>query len=181
MLLASATQIREADRVMIEDLGYPGILLMESAGRLSAEVLLQRYPHHSFCILAGPGNNGGDGLVIARYLAAAGRAVQVLLSHPFENYKGDAALARNALHGSGIPVIGTEAALTTLQQCPADTLLIDALLGTGAAGPLRGTIADLIAAARQTDLPVVAIDLPSGLDADTGICANEALAAQLRR
>lgn len=179
MLLASAAQIREADRVMIEDLGYPGILLMESAGRLSAEVLLRRYPHHSFCILAGPGNNGGDGLVIARYLAAAGRSVQVLLSHPFENYKGDAALARNALHGSGVPVIGTDAALAALQQCPSDTLLIDALLGTGAAGPLRGTIADLIAAARQTGLPVVAIDLPSGLDADTGFCANEALAAQL--
>jgi hydroxyethylthiazole kinase-like uncharacterized protein yjeF len=179
MLLASAAQIREADRVMIEDLGYPGLLLMESAGRLSAEQLLLRFPAASFCILAGPGNNGGDGLVIARYLAAAGRSVQVLLSHPARQYKGDAALAWAALNGAGIAVYEPEVGLGILGKCPPDTIIIDALLGTGASGPLRGSIADLIAAARQTGLPVVAIDLPSGLDADTGFCLNETLEAVL--
>lgn len=179
MLLASAAQIREADRTMIADLAYPGILLMESAGRLSAEWILQRYPVLSHCILAGPGNNGGDGLVIARYLAAAGRQVQVLLSHPLDHYQGDAALARNALLGAGVPIIGPDEALDALRKCPPTTLIIDALLGTGASGPLRGKVADLIAAARQTGHPVVAIDLPSGLDADTGACPNETLSAQL--
>lgn len=179
MLLASAAQIREADRVMIADLGYPGILLMESAGRRCAECIQQRYPRHHFCILAGPGNNGGDGLVIARYLAAAGCPVQVLLSHPLDSYQGDAALARNALHGSGVPIVGPEEAVAALQQCPPTTLLIDALLGTGAQGPLRGRVAALIDAAIQTGLPVVAIDLPSGLDADTGACTNATLSAQL--
>ena len=125
MLLASAAQIREADRVMIEDLGYPGLLLMESAGRLSSERILQRFPAASFCILAGPGNNGGDGLVIARYLAAAGRFVQILLSHPASQYKGDAALVWAALNGSGIAVneleldiLGENARQTPLSSMP---------------------------------------------------------------
>jgi ADP-dependent NAD(P)H-hydrate dehydratase / NAD(P)H-hydrate epimerase len=179
MLLASAAQIREADRAMIEDLGYPGLLLMESAGRLAAERILSRFSHHRIYILAGPGNNGGDGLVIARYLAAAGRAVQILLSHPAQNYKGDAASAWAALQGSGITVAAPEMAIGVLQQCESDALLVDALLGTGAGGPLRGKVADLITTARQTGLPMVAIDLPSGLDADTGACENETLQAVL--
>ncbi len=80
MQLSNVIQIREADRIMIEDLAYPGVLLMETAGRKSAEFLLEQYPEcPHFLLLVGPGNNGGDGFVIARYLKDAGKSCSIWL------------------------------------------------------------------------------------------------------
>ena len=180
MLLAHTAQIREADRIQIEDRNLPGILLMEQAGRLSAEAILRRYPERrGALILAGPGNNGGDGLVIARYLHLAGWEVQVLLSHDPARYTGDALINYRIIAELPVPLLRYEEeelsdVLGAFRQPP---VLVDALLGTGIRSELRGPVAEMLAALRGTALPVVAIDLPSGLSADTGEAINEVLPA----
>lgn len=180
MLLANSQQIRRADQIQIEARHVPGILLMENAGRLCTERILALYPmQQTFLVLAGPGNNGGDGLVIARYLSFAGREVQVLLSHPPERYTGDAGINYAILSELPVPLLWQDEddlrdILDSFTQPP---LLIDALLGTGIHSALREPVASLIASLRAEPLPVVAIDLPSGLSADTGEAINQPLRA----
>ncbi len=169
MYIATSDQIREVDQRMIEGLGFPGLLLMETAGRKSAEYILQRFPQfQNVVILVGPGNNGGDGLVIARYLGLAGKNVTVLLAKKGEAFKGDAAENFKALNGAGV-----EIELWNEQQIKPDRLVVDALLGTGVKDKLRGPIAAMVEACRLHAGPIVAIDLPSGLNASTGQVINE--------
>ncbi|MEM7037527.1 MAG: NAD(P)H-hydrate epimerase, partial [Bacteroidota bacterium] len=170
MLLSDATQIRMADQIMIEEHAFAGILLMETAGRKSTEFILQHFPNQNlYLVLAGPGNNGGDGLVIARYLKLAGKNVRILMSHPAEKYKGDAKINFDALKGANVPM-GEWGKVEIPEIKPGDAavLLIDALLGTGVKSEVRGTIADMLTHFRPLDLPCIAIDLPSGHFADTG-------------
>ncbi|MEM0999973.1 MAG: NAD(P)H-hydrate dehydratase [Bacteroidota bacterium] len=169
--LLTAAEIRRADQVMIEQYGYPGILLMETAGRKSAEFILERYPDEEvYLILAGPGNNGGDGLVIARYLHGAGKNVRLWLSHPPERFRGDAEINWHALQGAHIPFFVWAAGATPQLEAGRRVLLVDALLGTGVQDAPRGAIAEMIAFARElpAHFPRIAIDLPSGLNADQG-------------
>ncbi|MDX1905426.1 MAG: NAD(P)H-hydrate dehydratase [Bacteroidia bacterium] len=169
--IATAAQIREADRIQITEKYVPGLLLMEQAGRMAADKLCTLYPGQgAFLILAGPGNNGGDGLVIARYLCLWGREVQVILSHEPGRFEGDARIMHQILSELPVPLTLFEEA--DIQDIVAEfrepPVLVDALLGTGSQGPLRGSVLALIQAVSALTLPVVAIDLPSGLDADTG-------------
>jgi NAD(P)H-hydrate epimerase len=167
MYIATSSQIRKADQLMIEEYQFPGLLLMETAGRKCAEFILEQYPNQSHCfILAGPGNNGGDGFVIARYLHQAGKNVEILLSHPPDKYQGDALINYNALQGADLPIVIWGQATPQLTE---GTLIIDALLGTGIKDAPRGPIADIIREYSDLGLPSVAIDLPSGLNADTGL------------
>ncbi|MDX2286743.1 MAG: NAD(P)H-hydrate dehydratase [Bacteroidia bacterium] len=180
MLLATAAQIREADRLQIETRHTPGILLMESAGRLAAGRIRELYPERcAALVLAGPGNNGGDGLAIARHLHLAGWEVQVLLAREPERFAGDALINYRMLCELPVPVsrFGEERLDEVLESFALPPLLVDALLGTGIRDRLQGPVAELIAACAPLGLPVVAIDLPSGLDADTGRQLNEVLAA----
>lgn len=176
MLLAKGEQIRRADQIMIEELGFPGVLLMEEAGRKSAEFILHQFPEQDqYLILTGPGNNGGDGLVIARYLHRAGKTVKILLSHPSDRFQGDAKINYQALQGSGIP----------LEQWTKDFspepgwAIVDALLGTGISDSLRGNILEIIELFHKFEGPVIAIDMPSGLVADHGEILSEPLNAVL--
>lgn len=175
MYLADATQIRTADKIQIEDRRFPGILLMEQAGKLAAEVILSRFASESrFLILAGPGNNGGDGLVIARYLYLAGKETEILYSHEPSRYTGDAAINEEIV--SRFPmsrkVFGDVSAAYLEEILLRRPIVIDALLGTGVDSVLRGPVAEMIAIVRQKQPTVVAIDLPSGLDASTGAVRN---------
>lgn len=140
--------------------GTPGILLMERAGRAVADVVLARYPRQDTLVIAGPGNNGGDGFVIARHLEAAGWPVRLALLEGTGGLKGDAAhhshLWRGAIeflslrHGEGTP------------------LIIDALFGAGFSRPLTGMAAEVVRALNRRKARVVAVDLPSGVAADSG-------------
>lgn len=182
MLLSNAAQIREADRVQIEDRHLPGILLMEQAGKLAAESILDRYSgDQCFLILAGPGNNGGDGLVIARYLHLAGKEVQVLLSHSGGRYQGDALINYQILAELPVPILqyeeeAPEEIVRSFSHLP---ILIDALLGTGIQSALRPPISTIISEIGRLGLRTVAIDLPSGLSASTGEPINIPLQAEL--
>jgi NAD(P)H-hydrate epimerase len=150
---------------------------MEEAARQATDRLLKLYPQQSsFLILAGPGNNGGDGLAMARMLHLAGKEVWVLCSHPTEKYKGDAQINFQIL--SHLPVrimpFSKDLALDLLGYQP---ILIDALLGTGIQSDLRTPVSDILDFFREQEVTTVAVDLPSGLNADTGMLINRPLQA----
>lgn len=170
-LVLCRDQVRDVDRRAIDDYGMPGVVLMENAGRGAAEVLLKRVAEGEVCICCGKGNNAGDGFVVARHLENAGLAVTVLLAvNPLE-LKGDALVNFRILQKSGTKII--EPADGGLQESWPPLLataswIVDALLGTGTAGRLREPFLSAIEAINASGRPVLAIDLPSGMDCDTG-------------
>ena len=175
-------QIRDLDVLAIEHVGIPGIVLMENAGRACAELVyaaLLNPARARVVILCGPGNNGGDGFVIARHLASAGVDVAVVLAALPEQSHGDAGTNLRILERMGVPLIA--AATAPGGDSPARVpgavaelldhadLVIDALLGSGARGAPRGIMSDLIRMANAAPRARrVAIDVPSGLCAGTG-------------
>jgi hydroxyethylthiazole kinase-like uncharacterized protein yjeF len=184
----SRAEVRELDRVCIEELGLPGVVLMETAGRGAAEVILEELaPVGRALVLCGAGNNGGDGYVVARHLAEAGVDVLLLESAAPGGLSPDAAVFRRVAALLGVPVrpVPDGAALTAaVEEGPPADLLVDALLGTGFRGEaLREPAAGLLRAAgeavRRAGSRVAALDCPSGLDVDTGLHAPEALSADL--
>lgn len=181
-------RVRELDRVAIEELGLPGVVLMENAGRGAAEAIRRELPEHlaRVVVLCGAGNNGGDGYVVARHLLESGSRVVVLETAPPEALAPDAAVFRRVAVALGIethPVGEPEAleACCALLQSP--TLFVDALLGTGFQGRLRSGAAALLTACtgwvRRWGARVAALDTPSGLDVDTGEADPACLPADL--
>ncbi|MDP6539340.1 MAG: NAD(P)H-hydrate epimerase [Planctomycetota bacterium] len=188
-------QVRRLDRLATEELGLPGIVLMESAGRAAAEALARavaggelptRCARPSVLVLCGPGNNGGDGYVIARHLACAGWPVRLGEAHGGRDPSPDAAVFRGVTRAMDLRhhPIPDAAAWRDLEPSLAEVeILVDALLGTGCRGEVRGPLAGVMAAcgawAAKEARAVVAVDSPSGLDVDTGCAAAETLAAAL--
>lgn len=178
-------EVREIDRRAIEELGLPGIVLMENAGRNAAALLHDRAPAARVAIVCGKGNNAGDGFVVARHLHNLGHEVRLLLASDPVEYRGDAAINWHVVEKMGIPAEGLAAASGDQWEraiAGADWL-VDALLGTGTTGPPRGAIATAIeamnAVASREHMGVFAIDLPSGLDCDTGEAPGACIRANL--
>ena len=169
MKILTAAEMSATDRATSERFGIPFGQLMENAGTAVAEFVLQQYPEaETALILAGTGNNGGDGFVAARVLIENGIDVQVLLLGDEAKLKDDAATAFHALDHLIVQAISTEDEIK--QTLPAAIeqadIVLDAIVGTGFTPPLRGTAAiarDLVA---DTTIPVIAVDLPSGWDAN---------------
>jgi NAD(P)H-hydrate epimerase len=172
MFTLSRDEVRELDRRAIEEYGVPGAVLMENAGRGAAAVLLAQGVHGPVLVCCGKGNNGGDGFVIARHVDNHGVAVRVLLFADPATLTGDAATHCRILERAGLPVaVRTEnpvdeAALR--REFTAAEWLVDALFGTGLTGPVRPPFDRVIAAMNASLARVLAVDLPSGLDCDTG-------------
>lgn len=170
--LYTAAQVRELDRRAIEDHGVPGYTLMTRAGQAAFEVLRERWPEaRCIGVLCGPGNNGGDGYVIARLAQGAGLTAWVLEAGDPARLKGDAARARADWQAAGGQAVDARA------PWPAAEVLVDALLGTGLDRPVEGALGGLIDAINATGLPVLAVDIPSGLHADTGAVLGRAVRA----
>jgi NAD(P)H-hydrate epimerase len=167
--LLSPQELHASDQFAIGDRGIPGITLMERAGRALARSAAAALPSGRIAVLCGPGNNGGDGLVAAQALHAAGRDVTVLLTREADAYRGDAALARDRCTVALEPF--TADALNTAAG------VIDALLGTGATGAPRGPELEAVRALVASRMPVVACDVPSGVDAATGAVDGDAVRA----
>ncbi len=176
----SRAQVRELDQRASADYGLAGVVLMENAGRGAAQLLLSLGIQGPVAIACGKGNNGGDGLVIARHLAINGcRPVVWLFARPAE-LTADAAANFRALQQAKLPV----------HLCPADRpeelarhwaaadWVVDALLGTGLSGPTRPPLAGVIEAINSCGARVLAVDIPSGLDADTGLPLGSAVQAR---
>lgn len=176
----NAAQSRRADEIMQLEYGYLGILLMETAGRRAAHLIRKLYPtHQRFVVVAGGGNNGGDGLVIARYLRRYGKELFILLTKPPEKLTALARIQYDILTRFGLTchVLAPDTLRKLQVFCEEETqpVLIDALVGVGLDQPLREPYSSLIEFLRGLHLPTVAIDLPSGLSADTGAVWTEPL------
>jgi NAD(P)H-hydrate epimerase len=174
MVLVTAEEMREMDRRTIESFGIPGRVLMENAGRGATEFLMELFPNIGRTrvgVLAGRGNNGGDGYVMARCLSQRGVGVTVFLLGESSRVSGDAAANLALLSPMGIPVFelpdasAFDAARDRLRRID---LWIDAILGTGLRSDVRGYLKEVINFVNSLKKPVFAVDIPSGLNSDTG-------------
>jgi NAD(P)H-hydrate epimerase len=173
-LLYSASQVRALDAHAIDTLGIPGYTLMKRAGEAALRYLRTRWPMaHRIVIVCGPGNNGGDGYVLARFAQAAGLTVTVLGAGAVQALHGDARQAYEDYRASGGQVQPFSPPLLVSGE-----LIVDALLGTGIKGAPREDMTEVIRAINATGTPVFSLDVPSGLDADTGEAPGEAVRAE---
>ncbi|MBF0452166.1 MAG: NAD(P)H-hydrate dehydratase [Candidatus Magnetomorum sp.] len=172
--LVTASEMQHMDQQTIQSFGIPGIVLMENAGRSAVDFFLTHFsyvPHKRVGILCGSGNNGGDGFVMARYLISAGIHVIVYLCAAKEKLAGDAKANFERLLLMDIPMIDIpdESALNNaLHTMKGINIWIDALLGTGLRSDVRGRYRTIIHWLNTSEYPVFAVDIPSGLHADTG-------------
>ncbi|MBX5441146.1 MAG: NAD(P)H-hydrate dehydratase [Solirubrobacteraceae bacterium] len=167
--LYTAQEMRDTDRWAIAERGIPSLDLMERAGRGLADVVARAIPDGPVVVVCGTGNNGGDGFVAARLLHEAGREVRVVLAGDRAKVAGDAAENLRRLTVAVQP--WDPACLDGAAGA------VDALLGTGFAGEVRGTVGEAVRALAASGLPVVAADVPSGVDATTGEVAGPAVRA----
>jgi NAD(P)H-hydrate epimerase len=171
--LYSSAQVRALDAHAIEVLGIPAYTLMKRAGEAALRHLRARYPvAHRIAIVCGGGNNGGDGYVLARFAQAAGLTLTVLAASDPQQLRGAARQAFEDFRANGAQVRPFAAALLAEGE-----IVVDALLGTGLRGEVRAEYAAAIRAINLSGRPVFALDVPSGLDSDTGVPLGEAVRA----
>jgi len=188
MLTLTRQQVRRVDQIAIEQYGIPGVVLMENAGRNATFDILQWFGvmiDKQIIILCGGGNNGGDGYVIARHLANLGASVHLYSIVDPAKLTGDAATNANITKAMQIPTthVTDDGDLTAAaQQWQHAGLIVDAMLGTGFTGEVRPHMANVINQCNRihaTGVKVAAVDLPSGLDCDTGEPSNATIVADL--
>jgi ADP-dependent NAD(P)H-hydrate dehydratase / NAD(P)H-hydrate epimerase len=166
MKIVTAAEMRTIDRATSERFGVPSLTLMENAGAAVAEHVLAQYPAaKKIVVYCGKGNNGGDGFVAARRLHESGKAVQVILLADPAELRGDAAAMYAKLPLAAIIIHSAQDLKTDREQLSGD-LYLDAILGTGFKPPVSGFYADAIEIMNSSSAPVVAVDIPSGADAD---------------
>jgi NAD(P)H-hydrate epimerase len=176
--------MRALEARLIRRLAVPPLLLMENAGRSAAERIkrmLGRRGGQGAVIFCGTGNNGGDGFVVARHLAREKIPVRVVLARAGSRIQGDARTNLKILGRLGVPIDtyapGKRGKI--LQACRKAAVVVDALLGTGTSGPLREPYARIVELINRSGRPVAALDIPTGLDADTGTAPGAAVKAAL--
>jgi len=173
MRVLNSAQMREADRRTIEEIGIPSLVLMENAGRqvvAAMEAIHGDLQEHQVAVLCGRGNNGGDGFVVARTLLQRGVDVSVFVLGAIADVRGDARINLEILGRLGLTTVEVsdsqawELHFSEVSNC---TLIVDAIFGTGLNAPLTGLLETVVADVNGSGIPVVAIDLPSGLSADS--------------
>jgi NAD(P)H-hydrate epimerase len=175
---------RAIDRFAIEQLGVPGVVLMENAGRLCADAVgdfLAGPAGRKVAICAGGGNNGGDGFVVARHLSMREAEVVVFLVSPGEKLSGDAEINYRIARNLGLDIrhVGSAELANLSRELRGFDVVVDAVGGTGIRGALRGDIAVAAEQINAAGRPVVAVDIPTGLDCDTGQADGPAVRARL--
>jgi NAD(P)H-hydrate epimerase len=182
MKLTTAAEMRKLDRSAIEGRGIPGLALMEAAGRAATNAvreLLSDAGPGPVIIVAGKGNNGGDGFVVARRLHDAGVPAQVCLLTAASSLSGDAAVNCDRCLKLGVTVHQEATPALLRSRLATASVIVDAALGTGLSGEVRGLALAAIEAINAATAPVVAVDIPSGIDADTGAILGEAVRADV--
>ncbi len=170
-----AEQVRELDRIAIEEQGIAGFTLMQRAGAATLTKLLLYFPHtEKITIYCGTGNNGGDGFIIATLAQARGLSVEVIQLGNIDKIKGDAALARQAALNAQVNITAYAAA-----EVPTVGIIVDAMLGTGLQGETRDSYRQAIDDINASGLAVLAVDIPSGLCSDSGRILGNAIRADL--
>jgi NAD(P)H-hydrate epimerase len=189
MRILNAAQMREADRYTIDEIGIPSLVLMENAGRQVVAAMEATYESRlegRVAVLCGRGNNGGDGFVVARTLIQRGIDAAVFVIGSVGDVRGDARINLDILGRLGVTVVEIadeqtwELHFSEISQC---TLVVDAIFGTGLGSPLGGMLETVVADVNASGIPIVAIDLPSGLSADTphviGDCIDASMTVTL--
>ena len=169
--------VRDFDTWAIHTMGIAGVVLMENAAKNCTEVILEHFPDQDkegVCIFCGGGNNGGDGFVIARQLFNQGLPVRIALCADPDRIKGDAKINFDICQKMGLAMMSLDTASTELFREVEDAvaecgLLVDALLGTGLQNELTPSMALLVSCMNSHNIPIVSVDIPSGLDCDRGI------------
>lgn len=162
-------QVRQVDQTAIEEFGVPGIVLMENAGRGAVEIIDSLACDGAIVILCGSGNNAGDGYVIARHLQLRGRDPRIVSLVDLGTLQGDARTNAVIAEKSDIEIQSVGPADDIADAIGGANTVIDCLLGTGARGPLRGSYAAAVEAANAVEAMRIAIDIPTGLDCDSGM------------
>ncbi len=179
MKVITGEQMREIDR-RAQEAGVSVARLMENAGRAvfeQAQKMLGAPAGRKVAVVCGKGNNGGDGLVAARYLKEWGAGVEALLAVAAESLVAEPKVNYERLLQAGVPIAEKVDSARVFAACQQADLVIDALLGTGIKGPVEGTTADIICAVNRAGRPTLAVDVPSGVDADTGEVVSVAVSA----
>jgi NAD(P)H-hydrate epimerase len=177
--------MQAADRAAIDTAGIPSIVLMENAGRQVVAAMERQIPDlydQRIAVVCGKGHNGGDGFVVARLLATGGAEVSVCLAVPETAVRGDARRTLTALRALDLDVTTvaeSDAWAGCVSQIAQADLIVDALFGTGLSRPLTGHWAEVVHGLNATGVPIVSIDLPSGLSADTGAIVGPTVEAAL--
>ena len=185
MRLVAAEEMKALDRMAIQDVGIPGSVLMENAARGATRIFLDHFAPHQgaqIFILCGRGNNGGDGYVMARYLHEAGMSVKVMVLAPLGQIAGDALLNLNIIQKIGLQIYEApdwETWSVFRHEIASSEYLIDGILGTGLNAPVKGYYRQAIEDMNGLDKSVMAIDIPSGLNADSGQIMGVAVRAKL--
>jgi NAD(P)H-hydrate epimerase len=181
----TADEVRAFDAWAINTLGIPGVVLMENAGRSCAELVqekLKDVARPKVCIFCGTGNNGGDGYVIARHLINSGFDVTVAVCGDLDKIKGDAKINLDILERMGRPIERLDPADANLAErvqslAAGADMVVDGLFGTGLKGQLNDEYRRLIESINACNCPILAVDIPSGLDCDSGQALGAAIEA----
>jgi NAD(P)H-hydrate epimerase len=185
MRILTAAQMREADRYTIEDIGIPALVLMENAGRQVVAAIESAYETRlegRVAVLCGRGSNGGDGFVVARTLLQRGIETSVFVIGTVADVRGDARVNLDILGRLGLTVVEIadeqtwELHFSEISKC---TLIVDAIFGTGLRSPLNGMLETVVADVNASDIPIVSIDLPSGISADTSHLIGDCIDASM--
>ncbi|MBN2365651.1 MAG: NAD(P)H-hydrate epimerase, partial [Calditrichaeota bacterium] len=181
--IVTSGEMREMDRFAIKELGIPGMVLMENAGKGTFMVIENQFEpegEETVYVFCGKGNNGGDGYVIGRYLWNAGMKVKFFVAAAEEDLKGDARANYDIIRKLEIPVefISEKKQLNKIDRNGPD-LVVDALLGTGIAGAVYGFMKDIIEFINKLNCPVISVDVPSGLNADSPVVKGEVVMADM--
>ena len=177
-LLMNRDEVRALDAWAINELGIPGIVLMENAGSKCAQFIIETLSKTKkpvVCIFCGTGNNGGDGFVIARHLFNAGFAVTVVVCGDIDKIRGDAKINLDILTSLGLKIErldmeGAEIIEARVTKLAGESnMIIDAIFGTGLIGTVHDEYKRLIGSINELGCPILSVDIPSGLDCDTGL------------
>lgn len=181
----NAEQMRNVDSYTINSIGIPGVVLMENAGRAVVDAMEDFFEedcHMRVAVFCGKGNNGGDGFVIARHLAARGHDPVIILLAQLSNLEGDALINAEVAEKIGLEIreVPDQEALSSLDYDPRDfEVIVDAIFGTGLNSAVRGHFLGAIDLINSSGVPVVAVDIPSGLSSDSGELLGPAVEADL--
>ncbi|MBF0319284.1 MAG: NAD(P)H-hydrate dehydratase [Nitrospirae bacterium] len=174
MKVVTGGQMKQIDTKTIVDIGIPAMVLMERAGVATAGHILEKFPPGDVCVLCGPGNNGGDGIVVARELFNNGFNVRVYIASHMEGLNDDCRFQYKIAEKLGIEIIFKS---NIKDSDLRDSLIVDALFGTGLNKPVKDAIAKTIEAVNSRPRPVVSVDIPSGISADNGEVLGKAVRA----
>ncbi|TWT93187.1 NAD(P)H-hydrate epimerase [Stieleria varia] len=164
----SREQVRSVDRIAIQEFGIRGVVLMENAGRGAAEVIHRLYPGNRIVLLCGKGNNAGDGYVIARHLDRLGHDVRLVSVVALDELTGDAAENAGIARKAELEIVIASDGESISHAIDDAEVLVDCLLGTGATGAPREPFASAVRLANGSSAVRIAIDVPTGLDCDSG-------------